>query len=188
MNNLPDIDIDVKDRECVLRHFKHIPAYSKKQDGKHVVGVYFHNIPINPILECASIDFRDAKNLGYFKVDILNNSVYDNIQSENELNELIDQNIIWDLFEEKDIIELLPHIRDHSDIVLKMKPKSIEELAMVLALIRPAKKHLIGKSFEEIKSDIWKPEKDYFFKKSHAIAYALAITVFLKKIIKNIEN
>jgi hypothetical protein len=55
---------------------------------------------------------------------------------------------------------------------------------MILAIIRPGKRHLVGKSWKEIEADVWvKPEDDtYFFKKSHSYGYALAILVQLNNI------
>ena len=52
---------------------------------------------------------------------------------------------------------------------------------MILAMIRPGKRHLVGKSWEEIEADVWiKPQDDiYFFKKSHSYSYAVAIKVQL---------
>ena len=47
------------------------------------------------------------------------------------------------MLEHRDVIQQLFHIHNHSDTVIRMKPRSIEQLAMVLAVIRPGKKHLI---------------------------------------------
>jgi hypothetical protein len=60
-----------------------------------------------------------------------------------------------------------------------MKPTTIEQLAAVLAMIRPAKRYLIGKDWNTVLNEVWKkPESnEYFFKKSHATAYAVAIVV-----------
>jgi DNA polymerase III alpha subunit len=70
-----------------------------------------------------------------------------------------------------------------------MKPKSIEQLAAVLAIIRPAKKNLLGKSWDEVLEQVWqKPTTDeYYFKKSHAIAYATAIVVQMNLICEGIS-
>jgi hypothetical protein len=48
-----------------------------------------------------------------------------------------------------------------------------------LAMIRPAKRYLIGKSWNMIMKEVWiKPDSgDYYFKKSHSHSYALAIVV-----------
>jgi hypothetical protein len=68
-------------------------------------------------------------------------------------------------------------------------PNSLEQLAAVLAMIRPAKKHLIGKSWTEIMSQVWtKPDNDeYYFKKAHAIAYAMAVIVQMNLICESVS-
>jgi hypothetical protein len=55
---------------------------------------------------------------------------------------------------------------------------------MILAIIRPGKKHLLGKSFDEIEKTVWiKPESgEYYFKKAHAIAFSTAIVVQLNRL------
>jgi DNA polymerase III alpha subunit len=71
-----------------------------------------------------------------------------------------------------------------------VQPKSIEQLAAVLAMIRPAKRHLIDKSWDEIMKEVWvKPTNgDYFFKKSHATAYAVAVVVQMNLICEGISR
>jgi len=51
-------------------------------------------------------------------------------------------------------------------------------------MIRPGKRYLVGKSWQEIEQDVWvKPNDDtYFFKKSHSYGYAVAIIVQLNLI------
>jgi DNA polymerase III alpha subunit len=70
-----------------------------------------------------------------------------------------------------------------------MKPKSVEQLAAVLAMIRPAKRNLIGKTWDEVMKEVWvKPENDeYYFKKSHATAYAVAVVVQMNLICEGIS-
>jgi hypothetical protein len=70
-----------------------------------------------------------------------------------------------------------------------MKPTSIEELAMVLAVIRPAKRHLIGLDWVEVKKEVWQRPagNEYYFKKSHAHAYAAAIVVQMNLICEQIS-
>jgi len=86
---------------------------------------------------------------------------------------------LWDLLLQDDFTDLLFHVNGHGSLLKQMKPRSIEELAMCLALIRPAKRHLIGKEWTEIIAEIWtKPTNgDYYFKKAHAVAYAHVIVV-----------
>ena len=172
-----DVDIDVQDRDKVLEKLKHIPA-SIIQNGeikKHNTGVYFTDIPTHPFINCANIDYKEAEDRGYFKLDFLN------VQNERHLQELIDQEPDWNLLQHKEIVEQLFHIHNHFEIVNTLKPKSVEQLAAVLAIIRPAKRHLIKQNWDEINNQVWKKPTDnsYYFKKSHAIGYALAICVQL---------
>ena len=176
-----DIDIDVKDRDVLLEKLKHIPA-SIIQNGeikKHNTGVYFTDIPVHPFTNTANIDYKQAEDRGYFKLDILNVGVYENVKDEKHLQQLIDQEPDWSLLEHKEIVEQLFHIHNHYDIVSKLKPTSVEQLPAVLAIIRPAKRNLLNATWPEIESNVWiKPNDDsYYFKKSHAIGYALAICV-----------
>jgi DNA polymerase III alpha subunit len=74
------------------------------------------------------------------------------------------------------------HVNGYHDLVARLKPRSIEQLAMFLALLRPGKKHLISiceeKGFQSIADEIWTKNEDaYTFKKAHAISYAHAIVV-----------
>jgi hypothetical protein len=70
-----------------------------------------------------------------------------------------------------------------------MTPISIEQLAAVLAVIRPAKRYLIGKDWNEVFAEVWeKPVGDeYYFKKAHAIAYAHVIVVQMNLICENVS-
>ena len=68
-----DIDIDVADRNKLLTLIKHTPATinEKNKTKKHNTGVYFHKIPMNPFNGLSTIDYKEAEELGYFKLDIL---------------------------------------------------------------------------------------------------------------------
>ena len=178
---MPDVDIDVVDRDKVLKLFEHIPATIMKEDKieKHKTGVYFHKIPKNPITGHASLDYKKAEDRGYFKIDCLNVSIYKDIKDEEQLVELMIKEPDWRILNEKCYVDELFHLNGHFNIVSKLKPQSIEQLAAVLAIIRPAKRHLLNKSWDEIMKDVWvRPTAgSYFFKKSHAVAYAQAIVV-----------
>jgi len=95
------------------------------------------------------------------------------------LQELIDKEPVWDLLIHDDFTDLLFHVNGHGDILRKLKPNSVEQLAAVLAIIRPAKRHLVDESWNTIMQEVWEKPTDgaYFFKKSHATAYALAVRV-----------
>jgi|TARA_B100000929_G_C15458677_1_gene403761 hypothetical protein len=188
-----DIDIDVIDRESLLTHFDHIPAIIKKKDNtydKHNSGVYLQPIPFDQLTGLSSIDYKEAEDRGYFKLDFLNNSLYEGVRDEEHLDHLLSQEPIWDLFQHEDVIKNLAHVHAHINVLKVLKPKSIVELAEVLAIIRPAKRHLLHESKEKIKNEVWKKPSDgsYYFKKAHAIAYAVSIVVQLNLFCEQVEQ
>lgn len=177
-----DVDIDMANREDFLRLVNHIPASIKADDGtysKHNTGVYFQTIPTFPLEGFSSIDYETAEEDGWFKVDILNNGIYKDVRDEAHLTQLMEVEPLWELLEHEEFVEKLFHISNYSNILAQYKPTSVEQLAMILAIIRPGKKHLIGKSWEDIAKQVWVKPTDgsYYFKHSHAIAYAVAIVV-----------
>ena len=193
MKKIADIDIDFADREKALEFIDHIAAamISNKEIKNHIVGVYPHNVPVDPVTNICSIDYKQAENYGFFKIDFLNVSIYKSVKNSDHLDELIEREPVWDLLEAEDVVDSLFHINGHFDIVSKMKPKSVEQLAMVLAMIRPAKRYLVGKPWDEVEKEIWtKPTDDsYFFKKSHSFSYAFVIIVQMNLLVEEImEN
>ena len=186
---MPDVDIDFFDRDGVLKLFKHTPASIIKDNKieKHKTGVYFHAIPSDPINGYATLDYKKAEDRGYFKIDCLNVNIYKNVKSEQELVELMIEEPDWDMLKDPKVVENLFHLNSHYNIVSKLEPKNIEQLAAVLAIIRPAKRGLMYKDWTEILKEVWVKPTDgsYFFKKSHAVAYAHAIVVQLNLIKKD---
>lgn len=178
-----DVDIDLFDRDALLKHLPHIIGRIDRDGSyvKHNTGVYFQRIPRDPVTNIATIDHKDAEELGYFKIDFLNNSVYKGIRDEKHLQELVDIEPQWDLLEHTDIVAKLFHIGNYAELVKDMRPINIEQLAMLLAIIRPGKAHLRGKSWDEVEKEVWiKPtDSSYYFKKSHSFGYAMAIIVQL---------
>jgi hypothetical protein len=183
---MPDIDIDFFDRTKALNILEHHVAMrvQKDQSVKHNTGVYFQQISHNPFTNIATIDYKTAEDRGYFKVDFLNVSMYEGVKDEAHLKRLLDQDPVWNLLEHEEVVTQLFHISEHHLILKKLKPASIEELAAVLAIIRPAKRYLLDRDWDTIRREVWeRPSEDlYFFKRSHAIAYAAAIVVQLNLI------
>jgi DNA polymerase III alpha subunit len=178
---MPDIDIDFFDREQALKHFKHVRA-SRVDDEKlvkHNTGVYMHEVPLNAVENLCSIPYNKAEDNGLFKLDFLNVSLYKGIKDEQHLTRLMEKEPIWELLEADDFTDLLFHVNGHGQILRRLKPTNVPQLAAVLAMIRPAKRHLIEKTWTDIMAEVWKkPDGDeYFFKKSHATAYAVAVVV-----------
>ena len=189
---MPDIDIDFIDREKALSHFKHIRA-RREEDGKilkHNTGVYMHEVPFDPVNNLCSVEYDKAEDQGLFKLDFLNVSLYQGIRNEKHLIELMERQPLWDLLEQDDFTNLLFHVNGHGQILRKLKPTSVEQLAAVLAMIRPAKRHLIDQTWPDIMTEVWKKPKgdEYFFKKSHATAYAVAVVVQMNLICEQVSQ
>ncbi len=188
---MPDIDIDFADRTQALEKLETITAAISENNTfkKHNTGIYCHSIPYNPATGLSTIDYKEAEDRGYFKIDFLNVGIYEGVKSEAHLVQLMETEPLWDLLLQDDFVNLLFHVNGHGSILRQMEPKSIEQLAAVLAMIRPAKRYLIGKDWTTVMTEVWtKPENDdYFFKKAHAIAYAQAVVVQMNLICENIS-
>ena len=189
---MPDVDIDFFDRDGVLKLFKHTPATIIKEDktDKHKTGVYFHSVPQHPVTGHSSLDYKVAEDRGYFKIDMLNVNIYKHVASEQELVELMIKEPDWDMLNDKTTVDKLFHLNGHFNIVSTLKPKSIEQLAAVLAIIRPSKRYLLNETWNKIMQEVWvKPSDDkYFFKKSHATSYAVAVVVHMNLICEQLKN
>lgn len=188
---MPDIDIDFVDREQAIKLFDCVGA-SRLENGKivkHNTGIYLHDVPVDPITGLCELDYESAEKAGYFKIDFLNVGMYKGIKDEEHLKSLLDTEPLWDLLEQDEFVNLLFHVNGHGSILRQMKPKTIEQLAAVLAVIRPAKRYLVGESWSTILKEVWqKPKNDeYYFKKSHATAYAAAIVVQMNLICEGLS-
>ena len=178
-----DIDIDFGDRDKLLSLIKHTPASMRNITPmrRHNTGVYVTDIPYDPINNMSALHYEDAEKRGYFKLDLLNVHVYSQVNDEKHLIELMYEPN-WSKLNDRVFVEKLIHLSNHYQSIQKMPEpiNSIPRLAMFLALIRPAKKHLIGQSWKEVAKTIWDKENDgYSFKKSHAIAYAQLVVVHM---------
>lgn len=176
-----DVDIDIKDRSSLLDLIPHTVA-SIQNNGEskpHISGVYLQKIPRDLITGISSIDYRSAGDDGFFKIDFLTNHLYRDVECPAHLDRLLNMEPLWEMLQYPEIVRNLYHINSYPELVIAYSPKNIEELAMILALIRPAKKHLQGLPFDEIRDEIWTKPVDgaYYFKKSHSIAFATAIVV-----------
>jgi len=193
--NIADIDIDLnaESREFILDNLKHIPA-SKITDDiiPHNIGVYFCDMPVDKFTGLASIDYKHAEeDLGYVKIDLLHNTIYDKFKNKEEMEKALDKPVNWDLLKDKDIVKQLPHINNYYDKLQELPPIRNEvELAMFLSLIRPAKIRYYNKvkesqDWQSIKDNIWANEvgdEGYRYKKAHAIAYAVSICLAMNSL------
>lgn len=186
---MPDIDIDFADRDIVLSKIQHRVA-KLDSEKKHNTGVYVTEIPHNPVDNLSTIDYKSAEDRGYFKLDFLNVSIYKDVKDDKHLTELMEREPIWELLQHEEFADQLFHLNGHTEILKKTCPTSVEQLAAVLAMIRPAKRHLIGKDWTTILNEVWKkPEGDeYYFKKAHAVSYAMAVVVHMNLLCEKITS
>jgi hypothetical protein len=180
-----DIDLDFADRTAALATIEHSPA-SILRDGKlvkHNSGVYVNPVPVDPLSGQCSLDYQTAEELGYIKLDFLNVSLYQQIKDEAQLNALIAQEPDWTKLNDRAFVEQLIHIGNHYDLLQQMPEpvNSITRMAMFLAIIRPAKRHLARLLWKEVAKTVWEKEVDgsYGFKCSHAIAYSHLVVVHM---------
>ena len=180
MFDMPDVDIDFGDRTQLL---KHVPSVGARLENgnKHNTGVYFNRIP-QAHDGLATLDHKRAEELGYFKLDLLNVGVYAQVRNELHLVELM-REPNWSKLHDRTFFEQLIHVGKHYETMAKMPEDitSIPRMAMFLAVIRPGKRHLMGKTWAEVAQSVWqRPEGDeYFFKKSHSVAYAQLVAVHM---------
>jgi hypothetical protein len=179
-----DVDIDFADREQIISLLDVTPASIVRDGGlvRHNTGVYATDIPIDPFTGQASLDHNAAEVRGYVKLDFLNVNLYKQVKSEQHLVELMKEPD-WAKLYDPDVCAKLMHVNGHYDLLLQMPEPvdSIPRLAMFLAIIRPAKRNLAGKTWKEVAETVWeKPADDtYYFKKAHAISYSQLVVVNL---------
>lgn len=187
-----DIDIDFPNRATALSLFDHVVASRLDKDKlvKHNTGVYFQRTPIVAEKNISAIPHTVTEECGLFKIDFLNVGIYNGVKDEAHLVTLMNQEPIWELLEQDDFTNMLFHVNGHGNILREMKPKNITQLAAVLAMIRPAKRYLVGKSWNQVELEIWsKPiTAEYYWKKSHAYAYAMTVIVQMNLICENLET
>lgn len=181
-----DVDIDLKTDFDPLKYFNQAIRASIVKDGeltKHPAGAYFQPIPVDSVTGLAAIPYEQAEELGYFKVDFLHLSLLDYFDNKQQIRTLLKQEPDWSLLENPDIVSKLFQIHRHYDLISQIKPRSVQELADCIALIRPGKRALVHayiKDRTKVREQLYKkPQEGYYFKRSHAIAYAMTIVLQL---------
>jgi hypothetical protein len=195
MNDIPDVDIEVRNRDQVVELFEHaVPASQVAKDAlvRHISGVYFQDIPRHPISRIAVFDAKDAEEIGYYKVDFLSAPTpYDGIENMDALRALMAAPVDWSWFRRIDFVQDLFHLRgivmqglSMAEVVAHYAPASIIDLACMVAIKMPAKKYLIGETWETVREHIWVKEaksKGQQFKKSHSVCYSMVVAMDAKR-------
>lgn len=206
---IPDVDLDVADRQKVMSLFENaIPAsqlnHERDQLVPHNTGIYFQNIPTDPITGLATFPYEIAEELGYYKIDMIPYHIYEDVKTEKQLVKYLavaeGKDFPWESFLDERFYHEKPedqvtHLGNHYELVKTYPPQSVMDVAALIALIRPRKRYLIGEPWEVIEEKIWQklPEEEtddkgsYFFKKSHATAFALVVMVHLQILLARVQ-
>jgi hypothetical protein len=179
-----DIDIDFADRDQVLKLIQHVPARQIVNDKvrKHNSGVYVTGIPYDPVNQCAAIDYEEAEQRGYFKIDLLNMGVYQLVKSPEHYDQMIKISPPWSrLWTDEPWASRLVHVGNYTELLKSMRPDSIPRMAAFISIIRPGKAHLQNKDWKTVFDSVWDGDdsRGYTFKKSHAISYAVLVALHM---------
>jgi hypothetical protein len=187
MTKLPDIDIDLPTSFDVKAVFPSVTKASMLKDNrfvKHPCGVYFQEVPTDPDTKLCAIPYDKAPEFGLAKIDFLHLSLLDHFKDKDEIRSLMRKKPDWSILWDPRHTSKLFHLHRHHAVLVKVKPRSVIELADCVALIRPAKKHLIDQYCQDkykIRPQLYRglDEDKSSFKRSHAIAYATNIVLQL---------
>ena len=182
--NKADIDIDLADRTQLLKLIQHIPARQLHQGlvRKHNSGVYVTDIPFDPVNSCASVDYEEAEQRGYFKIDLLNMSVYTLVRNPAHYKEMLAKEPNWNrLWTDSVWAQQIVHVGNYTGLLSSMKPDSIVRMAAFISVIRPGKAHLQNQPWDEVFAKVWDGDdsRGYTFKKSHSLGYAMLVALHM---------
>ena len=182
-----DIDIDLANRDQLLSLIQATPArqVTQGQVRKHNSGVYVTDIPRDPVNLCAAIDYETAEQLGYFKIDLLNMSVYQLVKSSEHYEEMLAKEPDWTrLWTDPEWATQLVHVGNYTELLKTMRPDSIPRMAAFISIIRPGKAHLQNQPWETVFASVWDGDdsRGFVFKQSHAIGYATLVALHMNLI------
>lgn len=179
-----DIDIDLSNRDQLLQLISAVPARQQNQNQikKHNSGVYVTDIPWDPVNQCAAIDYETAEKLGYFKIDLLNMSVYQLIKNPEHYNQMLAQDPPWErLWTDPAWAAQLVHVGNYTELLDAMRPNTIPRMAAFISIIRPGKAYLQNKDWDTVFANVWDGDdsRGFVFKKSHAVSYAALVALHM---------
>ena len=182
-----DIDIDLADRAQLLALIPHVAACQTQDDQRrrHNSGIYVTDIPRDPINDCAALDYQRAEQRGYFKIDLLNMSVYQLVRDQQHYDQMLALEPPWSrLWQDPDWAKALVHVGNYTDLLAVMRPDSIPRMAAFISVIRPGKAHLQGQPWDQVFASVWDGDssRGYVFKKSHAVSYAALVALHMNLI------
>jgi DNA polymerase III alpha subunit len=150
----------------------------------HPCGVYFQSMPTDPVSGLAAIPYKQAGDHGFTKIDFLHLSALDQFTNKDQIRVLINTAPKWGLLLKADVVAKLFQLSNNLELLRKIQPTSIMEIADCISLIRPGRLKLVDdylrdrintrkKLYTISKGDV------YSYKKGHAIAYAMIVVLQL---------
>ena len=179
-----DIDIDLANRDQLLALIQATPAkqFYQGQVRHHNSGVYVTDIPVDPVNKCAALDYKKAEDLGYFKIDLLNMSVYQLIKNPEHYEKMLVAGPPWErLWTDRAWAHQIVHVGTYKTLLENMRPDTIPRMAAFISIIRPGKAHLQNRPWAEVFASVWDGDdsRGFVFKKSHAISYAALVALHM---------
>lgn len=179
-----DIDLDLANRDQLLKLIQATPArqFYQGQVRQHNSGVYVTDIPWDPVHRCSALDYKQAEKLGYFKIDLLNMSVYQLIKSPEHYEQMINQEPPWErLWTDRAWAHQIVHVGSYKSLLENMRPNSIPRMAAFISIIRPGKAHLQNQPWDKVFETVWDGDdsQGFVFKKSHAVSYAALVALHM---------
>jgi hypothetical protein len=179
-----DIDIDFADRDLVLKLIQYTSARQvvQGQVRKHNSGVYVTDIPQDPVNGCAALEYEEAEQRGYFKIDFLNMNVYKLVESPEHYEQMLTATPPWDrLWQDTEWARQLVHVGNYTDLLKNMRPCTIPQMAAFISIIRPGKAHLQNQPWTDVFASVWDGDdsQGYTFKKSHSLSYAVLVALHM---------
>jgi len=187
-----DIDIDFANRDQLIGLIHVTPACQTTQEQirRHNSGVYATDIPWDPVNQCAAVDYETAEQLGYFKIDFLNMSVYQLIRDPEHYKQMLAQEPTWSrLWTDSEWAQQLVHIGNYTELLKSMRPDTIPRMAAFISIIRPGKAHLQNQSWDRVFESVWDGDasRGFVFKHSHAISYAALVALHMNLLSQPVE-
>lgn len=208
-DKLPDVDLEVYDPSrfygSYAKPFNGVRA-SKLEHGRmvyHASGLYFQHMPLSPnatkTRPMAAYPHAIAKSKGFMKIDLLSNRHLfwfgSGLRRRDAYLDLLSHpEFPWDRF----VLESLYGKGMNPKIAQLAKwfrfarmypPKSVDDISVLVALVRPGKKHLQGKSLDDVRAGIWQDDNggspDMVFKRPHAVATAMTVCLHMLCLLRN---
>ncbi len=175
-----DIDIDITptfDRS--MFPWARAAVVRDGQMTPHPCGMYPQAIPVDPVTKLSAVPYDAAEDFGYLKIDFLHLNVYSLFSTRAEIDQLLAIEPDWTQLQLQSNHTKLFQLANHGELLMKIKPTNVLELADVLALIRPGKKQLVPLYMKDKamgRQLLWaRDDAGYSFKKSHALGYAFVV-------------